>query len=79
MASFSCGVAREKSLLGISSDKCTDTLCHLPEYCTGYEYSVHVFLLLASSTLIRAGVAVQGPLVKVKSSNADLKASKRAW
>ena len=31
-----------------------------------YEYSVHVFLLLISSTLIWTGVAIQGPLVTFK-------------
>ena len=69
MASSSCGVPREKGLFGGCFDKCTDTLCLFPEklhqFWIIFVCNFFVNFVLISSTLIRAGIAVQGPLVYI--------------
>ena len=69
-SSCSCGVAREKGLLEVCLDNCWHTLRLFPENYTNSEYLLHVnvfvdYALFLQITLIRAGVAVQGPLVAI--------------
>ena len=67
MVSSSCVVAKEKGLFSYHFDICTDTLCLFPENYIRFEYFLHIKMFFnffaISSTLIRASIAVQWPLV----------------
>ena len=69
-----CGVAREKGLLEVCLDNCW---CLFLENVTSFKYLLRVnifvdYALFLQITLIRAGVAVQGPLVNLSLTNKRL-------
>ena len=63
-------MAKEKGLFGRYFNNCLHTLCVFPENCNRYEYFFEFMniyqLCVIAITLIRAGLAVQGPLVSYK-------------
>jgi len=62
---------KKRAFFAFDFDICTDTVCLFPEnYTSSFEYFLHVKIFLfqlfaISSTLIRASIAVQGPLFNI--------------